>query len=217
MANEASIMGVTAPDLASNVADVGMQYGFDKLQAGQMATAAQQSEAWSNQESSTAWQRGVADVRAAGLNPALSFMSGPAASPTAPMAGVPDMTHIMSTSNSTAGDVGNMVENLKLVQAQRANVGANTQKALADAQSTIAAIPNYASTRQLQDAQSHLATMQAGLADLEGKNTVQQLNAQQNTPGYYQLDAVSRLLHGGGGAGALMNGIGGALSLAGGL
>lgn len=74
----------------------------------------------------TAWQAGVEDMRAAGINPALAYSQGPAASPGGSMATVSDS---VSGGVSSAMQVLAMRKNLKLLDAQIAKTGEETREA----------------------------------------------------------------------------------------
>jgi len=69
--------------------------------------------------SSTAWQRGVKDMRAAGINPIVSFMKGGASSPQGPP--VPQLDNI-------GKDIGTAA----LQGVQMAAIGANTAKTITE-------------------------------------------------------------------------------------
>ena len=65
-------------------------YGAKKQRDLQMQLAREQME-FQERMSSTSWQRAVADMKLAGINPMLAFMKGGASSPGGQMASVPDV------------------------------------------------------------------------------------------------------------------------------
>lgn len=78
----------------------------------------------------TAWQSAVEDMRAAGINPALAYSKGPAASPGGSMASQVDA---VTPAVSSAMQGKRMVEDLKLIRAQREKVEAEGRSAGAKA------------------------------------------------------------------------------------
>jgi len=68
----------------------------------QMSSAAQAQRDFEERMSSTAWQRGVADMRKAGINPMLAFQQGGASTPTGVQAGVPDYASVAGGAASSA-------------------------------------------------------------------------------------------------------------------
>lgn len=78
----------------------------------------------------TAWQASVEDMRAAGLNPALAYSKGPAASPGGSMASQIDS---VTPAVSSAMQAKRMVEDLRLIKAQREKVEAESRSAGAKA------------------------------------------------------------------------------------
>lgn len=89
------------------------------------AKQAQKQMDFQERMSDTQWQRGVADMKAAGINPMLSFSQGGASSPVGAMTG--SGPNIAQSGVSTAMDVARGRKELALLEEQK-----KTQKAVSD-------------------------------------------------------------------------------------
>jgi len=131
----------TSPGLwgmAGNLAGPLFQGGLSFL-GGERANAANARQAqnqmdFQRQMSDTSYQRGTADMQAAGLNPMLAYSQGGASSPGGASSGISDAISPALNSGRAAQMAGATVENLK---AQNANINANTQNTNADTLSKI--------------------------------------------------------------------------------
>lgn len=107
--------GLTLGGLASSA--------FDLWKVGRASDEASFSRDWQERMSNTAYQRAVADMRKAGLNPMLAFQLGGASTPSGATGDVPGVNPI-----SSALEVQRMSKELKLLDEQVRNVKMDTHK-----------------------------------------------------------------------------------------
>lgn len=82
------------------------------------ANQASAQRAFEERMSSTSWQRGMADMRAAGINPMLAFSEGGASTPGGAMAGVPN-PNVLGDAAGSAMQMAQLRSSLRLQAAQK--------------------------------------------------------------------------------------------------
>lgn len=96
----------------------------DFLSGRRSQKAAGQAQDFSERMSNTAWQRGMEDMRKAGLNPILAYKAGPASSPMGTMASFPSTGDI----GQTAVAAGKAITGMKTARKERELKSATTEK-----------------------------------------------------------------------------------------
>lgn len=102
----------------------------------QTAYQAQLNRDWQERMSNTSWQRGVADMKAAGINPMLAFSKGGASTP----AGSAATAQTGAPQQNTMAGVTSALQLLNL-KAQIDNIKAQTENTRAQTAATVASTP----------------------------------------------------------------------------
>lgn len=143
-----------------SIASGALSTGMDIWKAGRASDEASFARDWSRNMQGSQYQRTVADLRAAGLNPMLAYMSGPAGMPSSPIGAVPGG---VTNPVSTALETKQTMAQIDVLKAQAENLAKDTVKKDAEATNVgydstlkqqLAGIQNYVQDKAMWDASS---------------------------------------------------------------
>lgn len=128
--------GAAAGALAGGALSFGASAGAQALQYKYLKKEAKKNRKFQERMSSTAYQRGMKDMRKAGLNPMLAYRQGGASAPHGSVAGVPDFTQSVAAGRegvSTAIQTKRVQKELELLDNQVELTSAQAEKNRAEA------------------------------------------------------------------------------------
>jgi len=164
--------------IAGALSDTGNAIGGTIWSANKAAKEAKKQRAWAERMSSTAYQRGMEDMRKAGLNPILAYKQGGASSPTGSVAGVPNLGQALSGIGGRAAQTA--VQERKLSREQQA-IEAGTRESVARGDLHMA-------QSELADQQRIAATNSARHTALQNEILEMQIPRMRSVEEFYQTD-----------------------------
>ncbi|WNK13345.1 MAG: DNA pilot protein [Microvirus sp.] len=143
---------------AGSLISGGLNYvGAQKANAANAEQAQKQMD-FQAEQTGTAYQRGTADMKAAGLNPMLAYSQGGASSGGGAQA---QMGNEAGTAANSAIQAAGAIASISNTKAQTENINAQTDNTRVDTELRASQLDNAGSTRNLQGAQTAAATASA--------------------------------------------------------